>query len=104
MTPSFSIDYCPVCGAGLLGLRICGLGTNQPHGLVVCDECEAIWQQPSVSSKHQYADSLDARCPKCDDPLWGPQSRWASLEDLQTLGWCDAIDPNLNAQQDEPAE
>ncbi|MEZ6090606.1 MAG: hypothetical protein R3C05_21815 [Pirellulaceae bacterium] len=96
MTPHYSIDYCPVCGAGLLGVRICGLGTHDAHGLVVCDECEAIWKEPDVSTPHQYTDASDARCPKCALPLWGPQSRWATAEDLVYLNWQHAIDSDLN--------
>lgn len=101
MTPHFSIDYCPRCGAGLAGVRICGLGTDSPHGLVVCDECEAIWLEPDTRGQHQYADASDARCPKCTEPLWGPQSRWATQQDLIQLNWFDAIDANLNGEPDD---
>ncbi|WP_417731734.1 hypothetical protein [Rosistilla oblonga] len=101
MTPHYSIDYCPRCGAGLLGIRICGLGTDEPHGLVVCDECESIWLEPDVTTPHQYPDASDARCPKCTDPLWGPQSRWATREDLVQLGWQDRVDPELNGEPDD---
>lgn len=103
MMPHFSIDYCPRCGAGLTGIRICGLGTPEPHGLVVCDECEAIWLEADTTSEHQYADASDARCPKCTDPLWGGQSRWATAEDLVQLNWQHAVDPNLSAESDEPS-
>ena len=101
MTPHFSIDYCPTCGAGLRGIRICGLHTDNPHGLVVCDECEAIWTQPDASTKKEFADAVDARCPVCADPLWGPQSRWATWDDIVRLSWQRAIDPELSAEPDD---
>jgi len=101
MPPKHSIDYCPICGGGLCGIRICGIRDEVPHGLIVCDECEAIWKTPDVSSRHQYPDAEDARCPTCERPLWGPQSRWANWDDCSELGWLDAIDPQLDIRADE---
>ncbi len=91
----FSLDHCPVCQQGLCGIRICGLETGQVHGLIVCDECEAIWVVPDLKSSHQYPDSMDARCPTCHEPLWSPASRWADWEDVRRLGWQSRIDPGL---------
>lgn len=91
----FSIEQCPICQGGLCGIRICGLDTDRPHGLVVCDECEAIWLQPDVKTEHQYPDSRDSRCPACSAALWGPHSRWADWEDVCRLGWGALIDPGL---------
>jgi len=101
LTPEHSIDYCPICGGGLCGIRICGIQTDAPHGLVVCDECEAIWQQPDITTEHGYPDAGNARCPKCEAPLWGEQSRWATLEDCVALGWEHAVNPALDCQPDE---
>ncbi|QEG38937.1 hypothetical protein [Roseimaritima ulvae] len=97
MLPQFSIDQCPLCKTGLCGIRICGIHTDTPHGLVVCDECEAIWQQPDTTSEHLYPDSENARCPICEAPLWGDASRWATADDCRALGWEQAINENLNA-------
>lgn len=96
MNPLQCVDHCPICGDGLCGIRICGIDTNRPHGLLVCDECEAIWLQPDTSSEHRYGDPSSPRCPICEMPLWGEQSRWASLQDCRSLGWQEAIDPNLH--------
>lgn len=112
MNPKHSIDFCPICGGGLCGIRICGLsedgtsvipirGTDTPHGLVVCDECEAIWLEPSVASDHQYPDAEDAKCPICNDSLWGKNSRWANREEIDALGWSAAVNPNLDVRPDE---
>lgn len=100
MTPLHSIDFCPICGGGLCGVRLCGTDQEHPHGLVVCDECEAIWLQPDTTTQHRYADAEAARCPRCDAPLWGAQSRWATLEDCERLGWQHAVNPALDAVSD----
>ncbi|EMI21594.1 hypothetical protein RMSM_01481 [Rhodopirellula maiorica SM1] len=113
VSPTHSIDNCPICGGGLCGVRICGLPQKSkepapsrdsasvanpplPHGLVVCDECEAIWLEPDLTSPHQYPNGCDARCPVCLGPLWGDQSRWASQTDLEVLGWAGCTKPELD--------
>ena len=108
MNPKHSIDYCPICGGGLCGVRICE-GPEQaaaatpikPHGLIVCDECEAIWLEPTTSSAHQYPNACDARCPVCDERLWGDRSRWASQSDIETIGWTGCTNPDLDMLPDE---
>jgi hypothetical protein len=109
VSPKHSIDFCPICGGGLCGVRICGVdsdganerfartGSDAPHGLVVCDECEAIWLDPDVTTAHQYPEVEEARCPICSQPLWGASSRWADTNDLASLGWEFAINPDLDA-------
>lgn len=117
MSPKHSIHFCPICGGGLCGIRICGVadedksdvadasfvstGSTEPHGLVICDECEAIWLEPDVMSVHQYPDLDDSLCPICSLPLWGMQSRWATTEDIEKLGWTFAVNPDLDYQDDE---
>ncbi|TWU04876.1 hypothetical protein [Stieleria varia] len=117
MPPHHSIDFCPVCGGGLCGVRICGVDSPDhlaayseqdssvrlpPHGLVICDECEAIWLEPDLQSDHLYADPIDSRCPICSESLWGEQSRWADEKDLKLLGWSDAIDRSLDVPAEKP--
>ncbi len=104
MTPKHSIDFCPICGGGLCGIRVCGLqeepesqDPSPVHGLIVCDECEAIWVQPDTTSDHQYPNAVDARCPICNDPLWGKNSRWAVQADVDALSWQDAVNHELDS-------
>lgn len=113
MSPRHSIDFCPICGGGLCGIRICGVAprrdperaddshSNEPHGLVVCDECEAIWLDPDVTTAHQYPAAEDARCPICKEALWSTSSRWADWDDIKVLGWEFAVNPALDAKTDE---
>lgn len=104
VSPKHSIDFCPICGGGLCGVRVCGLNADDhdaansqpPHGLVVCDECEAIWLEPDITSDHQYPTLGDARCPICCEPLWGSNSRWADLADVDAIGWRNAVNQELD--------
>ncbi len=110
MSPQRSIDFCPICGGGLCGIRICGLTPadsesqqrgDSIHGLVVCDECEAIWLDPDVKSDHVYPNPADSACPICCQPLWGPNSRWATEDDVRALGWSDAVNRELDMNAGE---
>jgi hypothetical protein len=94
----------------LCGIRICGLTPAESasqqrgdsiHGLVVCDECEAIWLDPDVKSDHVYPNPTDSACPICCQPLWGPTSRWANDEDVRALGWSDAVNHDLDMNAGE---
>jgi hypothetical protein len=46
------VGSCPCCGQGLLGIRIC---CEQGMGLVVCEECEAIWVHPDLSRRAAFS-------------------------------------------------
>ncbi len=95
--PVHSVDLCPLCGCGLCGIRVCGMNTDHPHGLVVCDECEALWTEPDTTSEHQWRDAEDPRCPICNESLWSSNGRWALREDLERIGWQDAFNPRFSA-------
>ena len=71
------------------------------HGLIVCDECEAIWLEPDTSTDHVYPDAEHAECPVCSQPLWGRQSRWADYADIELLHWTFAVNPALDLSSDE---
>ncbi|MEM9644219.1 MAG: hypothetical protein AAF989_04425 [Planctomycetota bacterium] len=124
MSPFHSVSHCPICGGGLCGVRLCGLPSDAvrtrllvdptdppfggeaappatdvtvgPHGLIVCDECEAIWCEPDTSSEHQYPDPEDPRCPICRTALFGPGNHWANRAEVAFLGWEQQIDPKLD--------
>ena len=119
MNPKFCIASCPICGGGLCGIRVCTTDPGSPdeageetsqdaggrlHGFVICDECEAIWMEPDVTTAHRYPSAIDPKCPITGQDLWGPQGRWADWEDLQALGWEAAIDPALSAVEVEGDE
>ena len=99
LTPLHSIDECPVCGCGLCGIRICGYQTDEPHGLIVCDECEALWIEPDTCSPHVFRNSENPCCPICGEALWSSHSRWAYREDLARLGWLWQADPALSTEE-----
>ncbi|MEO1618578.1 MAG: hypothetical protein AAFV88_22200 [Planctomycetota bacterium] len=96
--PSQSLSLCPICEAGLCGIRIC-LGddpteANPNRGFVMCDECEAVWLEPDTTSQHVYVDPDTPRCPVCQGGLW-QTSRWASKDEVSELGWCSHVDSSL---------
>lgn len=114
MTKMFAIDFCPICGGGLLGIRLCQgraknsdsgqeedspEGAEDVHGLVVCDECEAIWLEPDSSKMHLYPDAENACCPVCQADLWS-DSHWASRDEISQLGWSRAIREELVVPSD----
>lgn len=116
-SPLYWIAQCPVCGGGLLGVRLCHgdptgkLATNagnrhvgsttDPHGLIICDECEAIWRHPDLQIPHEYPAAEDAKCPRCQTDLW-QQSHWASLDEVSRLGWAGEIHSGLD--NDTPSD
>jgi hypothetical protein len=92
----YCVGYCPVCETGPLGARICGACG---HAWVQCDECESLWADPdrnkvqsgvSEAGPKPGAD-VDLPCPACGRSLWEPPSHWASLDELERLGWHDRI-------------
>ncbi len=100
--PYHSIGFCPICGDGLCGIRIYRTDSDSTYGLIVCDECDAVWTEPNLSRKPSYPDSEDPRSPIDGLPIWGPSSHWADLRECALLGWLAAIDPVLNGHGKQP--
>lgn len=106
MSPNHSIGFCPICGGGLCGIRVCGFPVGNEgesesaplHGFIVCDECEAIWLQPDLATAHQYPDAVDPQCPICYEPLWGDRGRWANLDEVALLGWAGCVCRDLDVR------
>lgn len=53
----------------------------------MCDECEAIWIQPTTESPKQFPNAELPLCPICDGPLYGPDTRWAEPQDVADTAW-----------------
>lgn len=103
-TPLFSVGSCPVCGDGRCGIRIYHAELPRAYGLVICDECEAVWTQPDLSAKPVFAPSEEARSPIDGWPLWDNKSHWADLQECGRLGWLSAIDPQLIYHGPRPSD
>ena len=111
--PLHSVAHCPICGGGLLGIRLChgdptgqlaaeagedaSVDTRSPHGLILCDECEAMWRNPQLSGSHQYPDHEQPVCPRCQISLW-EKSHWASSDEIARLDWSQHVDHDLDWQ------
>lgn len=98
----YSVAACPVCGGGLCTVRVfLAPDGSLDHGLVVCDECEAIWLQPDVAVRHVYVDPEAPTSPISGQPLYDRHaSRWAEWSDIESLHWTHAIDPSLTYDAD----
>jgi hypothetical protein len=103
-TPCHSIGTCPICGDGLCGIRIYATNDDSSYGLVVCDECDAVWTEPNLATKPYIPDSEDERSPVDGQPIWGATSHWADLHECALLGWLEAIDPKLHYHGHPPGD
>jgi hypothetical protein len=81
------LGTCPVCEGGLRRVRTCGLHTSEIHGLIICEECEAMWTDPGEGATHKYGVSESPACPICHQAIWSDNSRWSTVEDVCLLGW-----------------
>lgn len=84
----YVMGYCPKCGTGPLGVRCCG---ECGAAWVMCEECDALWEEPQCLQPAQYPEQPDAPCPRCRFSLWQSPSHWATYDDLERLGWQQQI-------------
>lgn len=87
MTLWIHIGECPVCVDGLCRVRFCESEQGEGHLYAMCDECEAIFLEPSTSSPRRFPCSEAPDCPICSRPLYGPQAHWATSQELQHTDW-----------------
>ncbi len=86
-SPWIHIGNCPICGNGLVRLRCSTNGDGEQHLYALCDECEGIWFEPDTSTQVIFPDPDEALCPYTDHALYGPQTRWATLDDIRGTVW-----------------
>lgn len=86
-SPWIHIGECPICTDGLCRVRCSPAADGSKQLYAMCDECEAIWLEPSTSAKHIFPDAEDPLCPLTNVPLYGSTSRWASVEDIKGTAW-----------------
>ncbi len=82
------VGTCRCCGQGLLGIRIC---CEDEIGLILCEECEAIWLEPTCTGTPLFPQQPDSCCPRCGRSLWQPPSHWASGDEVDRLGWAEYV-------------
>lgn len=103
-----NVGNCPVCQCGLRRVRACMGSPEVPHlhGYILCDDCETLWLEPEQSSGQHLTQIESPACPVCRLPLYGPQSRWATEQDLLELGWREqcVIEPVRAAADDDLLE
>lgn len=84
----YYVGTCSCCGQGLLGIRIC---CDDETGLILCDECEAIWLHPSCPGSPLFPQPPDSACPRCHRPIWDPPAHWATQPEIDRLDWNDYV-------------
>lgn len=82
------IGECPCCVNGLCRVRSCQ-DSSGTHLYAMCDECEAMWIEPSTNGPRCFPDIDDPRCPICNLPLYGPQTHWAEAHELLGTPWSE---------------
>ncbi|MEZ6136909.1 MAG: hypothetical protein R3C53_18595 [Pirellulaceae bacterium] len=88
--PWIYIGECPVCVNGLCRVRYCEDDQGHAHLYAMCDECEAIWLQPTTDSEKLFAGAEEPLCPLCSRALYGPQSHWARPDEVVQTEWAAA--------------
>lgn len=80
----YHAGFCRICKTGVLGVRRCGQCGNI---VLLCDECDAAWNDAQTDRRPQYAKKGDLPCLECGSSLIDPPSHWASYEQLQEADW-----------------
>ena len=89
--PLIYVESCPVCGDGMCRIRVC-ITDQRLTGCVLCDECEAVWTDPSMQQRAPRVLSMDdPACPSCGVSLWSDQAHWANIGEVCLLGWFDQV-------------
>ncbi|TWT48581.1 hypothetical protein Pla111_03550 [Botrimarina hoheduenensis] len=78
-----SIGICPVCAAGPLGLRQCGVCRRV---VVLCDECDVAWRTDDPTRPGSYGQET-MPCPGCSADLWTAGATWATREAVAATPW-----------------
>ena len=82
----YYVDQCPICEGGLRGFRTCPQG----HIVVLCDECEAIWINPTDTSP-QFSAPSTAVCPMCGSDLFDNLAHWSDTQEIGAAGWRNSV-------------
>lgn len=89
--PLIYVESCPVCGDGLCRIRVC-ITDQRLTGCVLCDECEAVWTDPSLQERvSRKPNADDPECPSCGLSLWSKNAHWANVGEVCLLGWYDRV-------------
>jgi hypothetical protein len=84
----YHVGICSICHQGALGIRICG---GCEAAVVLCDECDAWWAEPSCAEPPDFLRQPDAPCPHCTASLYHDHSHWAEWSEIERLGWTDFV-------------
>jgi len=81
------VEHCPVCGQGLVRIRVCTNESGSLFGFVICDECDSTWTDPSMKTPYIQSNPEKPVCPQSGTALWSESSHWADKAEMSLLGW-----------------
>lgn len=84
----YYVGTCRCCEQGLLGIRIC---CEDEIGLILCEECEAIWLHPTCPGSPLFPQQPDSACPRCNRPIWEAPAHWATQAEVDRLDWNEYV-------------
>lgn len=79
-------NSCLVCRTGSLGFRRCSDGKSI---VVMCDECEAVWDSPNLISTSNVLDAAppDFEVQGLGVSIAGGSATWANYDEICAKGW-----------------
>jgi hypothetical protein len=89
--PIIYVQSCPICGDGLCRVRVCCV-EQRVQGFILCDECEAMWTDPSMLDRvHNDTSCGESHCPGTNLSVWDKNTHWANAGEVCLLGWFDQV-------------
>jgi hypothetical protein len=83
------VGMCPAavaCGGGSVGVRVSSSGSCVA---AMCDECDAIWWDSRMTDGPHFLEQPHLPCPIDGSSL--REGHWATLDEVATIGWRDAV-------------
>jgi hypothetical protein len=93
---------CPICQGGNRRVRCERMDDGRVELFALCDECEALWIDPSPTADYYFTDAIEPLCPRSGEPLYGPHSWWATREWVRDTPWAIYLSENNAALHPDP--
>lgn len=83
---SYLESLCPLCAAGILGIRRLDDVTTM---VIACHECEAVWTKPDeiTAGNALHLTEPGFGVAELSASIFGEHAAWASADDIHRYGW-----------------